>query len=307
MKTGLKKQLETLSGGAVLFQEPLARWTSFKLGGPADALAMPPHAASLAGILSLLKAESIPCFVMGKGTNLVVREGGFRGVIISLKKGFNSICRPEKAGRTVMLTVEGGVFLPRVLKYSSSTGLSGLEFASGIPGSLGGAIAMNAGSWGGEIKDSLFSASIMDAAGTVRNWRRDELTFGYRSLLLPEGSIILSGTFSLEEKEPDTVKSLIRLNLERKRHSQPLRFPSAGSIFKNPEGSSAGQLIDQAGLKGTCCGKAMVSKKHANFILNTGEATAQDVLDLIEKIRGRIKEQFGICLDTEVEVIGEKL
>lgn len=306
MKSKVKRQIEALSGGAALFDEPLAKWTSLKLGGPADVIVMPPEAGSLAKILDLVREEGIPYFIMGRGTNLIARDGGFRGAIISLRGGFNKI-KSERQGNSVLLTIEGGVYLPRIIRFTAKAGLSGLEFAAGIPGSVGGAIAMNAGSWGGEMKDRLDSITTLDPDGKVSRRERGGLSFGYRSLSLPQGSVILSGTVTLEAGDPVRVASKVSLNLERKRSTQPLRVPSAGSVFKNPSGTAAGKLIELAGLKGTKYGKATISKKHANFIVNMGGAKASDVLGLLNLVQERVYERFKVSLETEVQVIGENL
>ncbi len=300
MRETVRGYLEELSGGSVLFDEPLAAWTSFRIGGPADAVVMPRGMDSLQRILAFVREEGTPYFVMGRGTNLIVSDAGFRGVVITLQEGFKNTDR-------VLLTAEAGVYLPRLVRCAAQDGMSGLEFAAGIPGSVGGAIAMNAGSWGGEMSDRVQSVRILENDGTIEDWGRDRLSFSYRVLSRPRGSIVLSATFSLDRTDPARVASTVSANLARKRASQPLRQRSAGSVFKNPAQAPAARLIDMAGLKGTRCGGAMVSRKHANFIVNKGGAGAADVLRLVELVRSRVYERFGVTLEPEVEVIGQDL
>lgn len=305
MNKRVKRQLEKLCAGAVLFDEPLARWTSLKVGGPASALVMPRSLNALGQILAFVRQEGVPYFVIGRGTNLVVKDRGFRGVVISLKMGFKKMTVTDSKNRpTVLVTVEGGVYLPQLVRSTAKAGLSGLEFAAGIPGSIGGAISMNAGSWGGEIKDCLQEISVLDEEGEVRRWESSQISFGYRTLLTPKRGAILSGTFCLERSNPGQVQDMVTSNLARKRATQPLRQPSAGSIFKNPAGMAAGNLIEMAGLKGMRCGGALVSRKHANFIVNTGGATASDILGLLGLVRDQVQARFGVKLEPEVEIIG---
>ncbi len=308
MRETVRGHLEELSGGSVLFDEPLAAWTSFRIGGPADAVVLPRGMDSLQRILAFVREEGTPYFVMGRGTNLVVSDAGFRGVVITLQEGFKNMDRTDAKGADrVLLTAEAGVYLPRLVRRAAQDGMSGLEFAAGIPGSVGGAIAMNAGSWGGEMSDRVHSVRILKKDGTIEDWGRDRLSFGYRAFSRPRGSIVLSATFSLDRTDPALVASTVSANLARKRASQPLRQPSAGSVFKNPAQAPAARLIDMAGLKGTRCGGAMVSRKHANFIVNKGGAGAADVLRLVELVRSRVYERFGVTLEPEVEVIGQDL
>lgn len=308
MNKKLRRQLENLCDGAVLFDEPLARWTSFRVGGPADALVRPRTLDSLRQVLAFVRQEDIPYFVVGRGTNLVVKDGGFRGVVISLKTGFKKTTVQEAKGMNyVLVTAEGGISLPQLVRCTAEAGFSGLEFAAGIPGSVGGAIYMNAGSWGGEIKDCLQGIIGLDRGGKIRQWDRGQLSFDYRSLLSPKVSVILSGTFCLERNNPTQVQDMVSANLARKRATQPLRQPSAGSVFRNPPGMAAGKLIDMAGLKGARCGGARVSQKHTNFIVNTGKATSSDILNLLGLVRERVYACFGVKLESEVEIVGADL
>lgn len=305
MNKRVKRQLEKLCDGAALFDEPLARWTSLKVGGPAGALVMPRSLNALGQILAFVRQEGAPYFVIGRGTNLIVKDRGFHGVVISLKMGFKKMTVMDpKDSPTVLVTVEGGVYLPQLVRFTAKAGFSGLEFAAGIPGSIGGAISMNAGSWGGEIKDCLQEISVLDEEGEVRRWESSRISFGYRTLLTPKRSTILSGAFCLERSNPGQVQDMVTSNLARKRATQPLRQPSAGSIFKNPAGMAAGKLIEMAGLKGIRCGGALVSRKHANFIVNTGGATASDILSLLGLVRDQVQARFGVKLEPEVEIIG---
>lgn len=308
MTKKIKAQLAKLCNGTALFDEPMANWTSFKVGGPAGALVMPRSLEALRNILALVGQENLPYLVIGRGTNLIVGDGGFRGVAISLQMGFKRISLVNgKDPNTVLVAAEGGVYLPKLVKYAAKAGFSGLEFAAGIPGSVGGAIAMNAGSWGREIKDCLEEINGLDSAGKIKNWKRSQLSFRYRSLSKPSGIVVLSGVFALQKNDPRKIQDAVHANLARKRTTQPLRQPSAGSIFRNPPGMTAAELIDKAGLKGTRRGDALVSRKHANFIVNAGQATASDILQLMALVRDRVHTCFGVKLEPEVEIIGAVL
>lgn len=243
----------------------------------------------------------IPYTVIGNGSNLIVRDGGVIGLVIALGERFSHISIENN-----VLTAEAGATLSKVATEAQRAGLSGLEFASGIPGTLGGGCAMNAGAYGGQLSDALIDARVL-IDGEIRTLMRDEMQMGYRTTLpLREGGIVLSARFRLQSGDPNAISERMRELNARRREKQPLNFPSAGSVFKRPEGYFAGALIEQAGLKGAQIGGAQVSEKHAGFIVNVGNATAGDVLTLIERVQKTVFEHSGVHLETEVRVIGEE-
>lgn len=291
--------------GKIFYAVPMAEYTSWRVGGPADCLIFPADLADLQKVLAWIRSEGLPYFILGKGTNILVRDGGFRGVVISLVQGF---CQLEEMGTEagkVLLRAEAGLPLTRVVEFCVHKGLSGLEFAAGIPGSVGGAIFMNAGAFGGEIKDALQSIWLLNEQGNITLRSREELKFSYRTLNLSPGEIILGGLFKLRPIAQEQVKAKVKEILGQRQEKQPYEFPSAGSVFRNPQAEPAGRLIEKVGLKGYQIGGAQVSEKHANFIINRGGAQAKDILKLIEEVRHRVYKQTGISLELEIKVIGE--
>ena len=287
-------------GDQILENEPMSRHTTFRVGGPADALFLPESEEQLMQALSVANAAKVPAVVIGNGSNLVVRDGGIRGLVIVLGEGMAAIVR---TGNT--LEAWAGASLARVAAYAQASGLAGLEFASGIPGTLGGGCAMNAGAYGGQLCDVLIDARVL-TDGEARVMTVDELQMGYRtSLPLRTGGIVISARFVLTPDDPAAIAERMRELNARRRDKQPLNYPSAGSTFKRPEGHFAGALIEQAGLKGRRVGGAQVSEKHAGFIVNTGGATASDILALIGIVQDAVEARSGIRLETEVRVLGE--
>ena len=300
----MKKIVEALSAFAradqILEGEPMSRHTTFRVGGPADVLFMPEDGAQVARALEAAKACGAAAYVIGNGSNLIVRDGGVRGLVIALGEGMGAI---SHAGDVV--TAQAGASLARVAAFAQAEGLSGLEFASGIPGTLGGGCAMNAGAYGGQLSDVLIDAEVL-MNGSVRALSVGDMQMGYRtSLPLREGGVVLSARFALKRDDPAAILARMKELNARRRDKQPLSFPSAGSTFKRPEGHFAGALIEGAGLKGTSVGGAQVSPKHAGFIVNTGGATAADILGLIAKVQDAVRARYGVDLETEVRVIGE--
>lgn len=296
--------IEMLSGFSqphqVLENEPMSRHTTFRVGGPADALFLPESPEQVERALAAARAAGVPAIVIGNGSNLVVRDGGIRGLVIALGEGMAAIARVEN-----VITAWAGASLARVAAYAQASGLAGLEFAAGIPGTLGGGCAMNAGAYGGQLSDVLLDAEVL-LDGAARTMPRDELEMGYRtSLPLRAGGVVLSARFELTEDDPAAIASRMRELNARRREKQPLNLPSAGSTFKRPEGYFAGALIEQAGLKGRSVGGAQVSEKHAGFIVNAGGATAADILALIALVQREVEARFGVRLETEVRVLGE--
>ncbi len=291
--------------GEILYNVPLAQYTSWRIGGPVDFLVFPEDVKDLKKVLAWAHGDQIPYFVLGKGTNILVRDGGFRGMAIAIASKFAQLEVLQRGPEEILLQVGAGLSLEKLIDFCAQEGFTGLEFAAGIPGSVGGAMAMNAGAFGGEIRDVLHSVSIMDAQGNMRATPKDQLAFAYRSLKLPPGEIILSGLFSLRSGEAAQVKEKIREIIARRKEKQPYNFPSAGSVFRNPQAGPAGRLIEQVGLKGLQIGGAQVSEKHANFIINRGGARAKDVWQLIKVVQEKVWQKTGVLLELEIKIVGE--
>jgi UDP-N-acetylmuramate dehydrogenase len=303
--TGWRKKLSEIATGKVLFDECMDRHTSIGVGGRADALAFPESAAEMGRIVAFLRAEGIAVFFMGNGTNLIVRDDGFRGVIV-VTKGLRSVrLEPRGEGRAA-IRAEAGAALAEVVALSAREGLTGMEFCAGIPGSVGGGIRMNAGAYGSEMKDVLESVELLNGEGNVKTCARAALQFEYRNLALPEGACVLGGVFDLARGNREAVEGRIREILKTRSGKHPLQYRSAGSVFKNPKGMPAGRIIDEAGLKGLTLGGARVSEMHGNFIVNLGSAMAKDIIGLIELVREKVREKRGIDLEPEVKIIGEE-
>ena len=296
--------IELLKGvsqpGQLLFDEPMSRHTTFRVGGPADVMFFPETEQQLAAALEGAKKCGAPVLVMGNGSNMIVRDGGIRGLVIVLGERFAQI---DIEGET--LTARAGASMAKVASAAQAAELTGLEFISGIPGTLGGGCTMNAGAYGGQLSDVLLDAKVY-IGGEVRTLTLAEMEMGYRTTLpLREGGIVLSARFGLKKGDPAVISETMRDLNARRRDKQPLNFPSAGSTFKRPEGHFAGALIEQAGLKGCTIGGAQVSEKHAGFIINIGGATAEDILALIAHVQSEVMRVFGVALETEVRIIGE--
>jgi UDP-N-acetylmuramate dehydrogenase len=294
--------------GEIRKNEPLSRHTSFCIGGPADILASPADRDDLAALLREIKRQGGRHFILGGGTNLLVRDGGFRGVVISLDH-LNTI-RIEREYRSVggnyaVLLAEAGALLPKLHAFAMEQGLTGLEFATGIPGTIGGAVRMNAGTAGGEIGDIIESVTLIDSEGKLITRGRDEMGFGYRTSNIPEGHIVVDAKVIVRHDDKERIRERVRDLQEKRKMSQPWGAPNAGSVFKNPHEESAGRLIEKAGLKGRRVGDAMVSDKHANFIVNAGKATARDVIALMEIVKQAVLETSGVRLEPEIKIIGE--
>ncbi len=293
----LQKQLGT---DAVTLNEEMKSHTTFRTGGMADAFFTPKNEEELIAGLSYIQKENIPYFVLGNGSNLLVSDQGIAGVVIHLGKLMSDISINE-----TKLTAQCGAMLSAVSSAALANALTGLEFASGIPGTIGGAISMNAGAYGGEMKDTLVSVRVLTKDLQVVELTAEELELSYRHSILPErGYILLSATFVLGKGNPEEMKAYMNQLSEQRREKQPLQYPSAGSTFKRPEGYFAGKLVQDAGLKGKVIGGAQVSEKHAGFLINIGNATTADVLDLIAFCQQEVKKQFGVDLETEVKFIG---
>jgi UDP-N-acetylmuramate dehydrogenase len=294
--------------GELRENEPLRMHTSFRIGGPVDALAIPADRADLSLLLRELRSKKTPYFVLGGGTNLLVRDGGFRGVAISLGK--MKAINVERQYRSIggsyaVVRAEAGASLGRLLAFSVNEGLTGLEFSAGIPGTIGGAICMNAGAAGGEIGDVVESVTVLTPGGGETVLGKNELRFGYRTAAIPEGCVVLDACMILRKEDQASVAHRVKELMEQRANRQPSGFANAGSIFKNPQDVSAGKLIEDARLKGSQVGGAEISERHANFIVNRGTAKAADVLALMDKVTKSVLEQHGVRLEPEIKIIGE--
>ncbi|PIV20558.1 MAG: UDP-N-acetylenolpyruvoylglucosamine reductase [Deltaproteobacteria bacterium CG03_land_8_20_14_0_80_45_14] len=286
--------------GRVLFDAPMKQFISMKVGGPADSLLFPRSVDELRKVVRYARRKKIPFFILGKGTNLVVRDKGVRGWVINLTQGMKKI---QMEGEVV--EAEAGLPLQRLVQFSIQKGLTGLEPFFGIPGTVGGGVAMNAGAWGVELKDVLLSITLMKEDGEIVEKPHSRLRFSYRRLILPPSWIILKGRFQLKKGKKEEILERVKSYSEIRKRKQPLDYPSAGSIFKNPKEGPAGKWIEEAGLKGFRVGQAMVSERHANFIINLGKAKAEEVIRLMELVEKKIYEKKGISLEREVKVVGE--
>ena len=286
----------------LLAQEPMAKHTSFRIGGPADVLAQPADEAELAALLKRAAEHAVPVTLIGNGSNLLVRDKGIRGLVIKLSNSFSDM---KALGNE--LTFGSGISLAMASKKAASLSLSGLEFAVGIPGTIGGAVYMNAGAYDGEMAKVVTSVRVMDREGKISELKASELAFAYRHTALQNsGLIVTSVTCVLQPDEADAIAAKMADFSQRRISKQPLELPSAGSMFKRPPGYFAGTLIDQTGLKGYTVGGAQVSQKHAGFVVNVGGATAKDVLQLISDVQSKVFAAHGVRLEPEVLVLGEE-
>ena len=282
-------------------QEPMSRHTTFRIGGPADFYLCPHSTKEVQEIVEICKEEKLPYFVLGNGSNLLVSDKGYRGVVIQLWKNFSDITVKD-----CCIQAKAGALLSKVAAEALEAGLTGMEFASGIPGTIGGAAFMNAGAYGGEMKDIIKSVKVLDTQREVRVLPKEELKMGYRTSIVKEkGYTVLSVELELTRGNQEEIRNTMEDLKERRTSKQPLEMPSAGSTFKRPEGYFAGKLIMDSGLRGFSVGGAQVSEKHCGFVVNKGGATAMDVLNLIREVQRRVKEQFGVDLETEVRFLGE--
>lgn len=288
-----------LSGvrGEVSFQEPMSRHTSIRVGGPADALVVPVDLEDLKQVVTGANQYNMAVFPFG-GSNLIVTERGIRGIVVKLSR------LQEVTQHSESLQAQAGIPMPRLAQGAATKGLSGLEFSCGIPATLGGAIVMNAGTHEGEMASILESVRIMDRQGEVMEWPRDRLSFGYRHSRLPEG-IIVEGVLRLKKATHQQIQERMQHSLNHRRRTQPLHLPNAGCIFKNPDGQSAGALIEELQLKGARIGDAEISETHGNFIVNHGRATATEILALIRDVQHQVKQARGIQMGIEVRIVGE--
>jgi UDP-N-acetylmuramate dehydrogenase len=294
--------------GEVLRNEPLSKHTSFGIGGPTDLLVYPADSDDLTALLREIRAQKLNYIVLGGGTNVLVRDGGFRGVAISLRR-LNAI-RVEREFRSLggtyaVVYAEAGAALAKVISFTANASLTGLEFATGIPGTMGGAVCMNAGTAEGEMGDVVETVTLLTPDGELVTRSKEEMDFGYRTANVPAGHVVLSALLHLRHDEKKQIEAKVKALMDRRKDRQPWGQPNAGSIFKNPLDESAGSLIESAGLKGKTVGHAQVSEKHANFIVNTGKAKAADVLALMELVKQTVLDVHGARLEPEIKIIGE--
>lgn len=298
MKDEIRNRITAILRGKALFDEPMARYASLKAGGPADCFAIPADLDDLRCLVKFLDESGIPYLPVGGCCNLLVRDGGFRGTIISLE-GLNRI---SYAGANI-LEAGPGVENRQLVQFTLENGLSGMEFLVGIPGRLGGALAMNAGAGGHSVTDTLETLSTL-LNGTVAVKRKEEVEYGYRFLRIAPGEMIIGASFRLERKSREVISARIESFLDHRRKTQQVGYPSAGSFFRNPAGQPAWRLIEEAGLRGFRIGGAQVSDVHANFLVNLGGAKAADFIGLASHIKQEVKKRTGITLEEEVKIVG---
>ncbi|MEE8437710.1 MAG: UDP-N-acetylmuramate dehydrogenase [Candidatus Neomarinimicrobiota bacterium] len=294
------KHLKTITRGNILENEPLSKHTSFGIGGPARFIINPLDKQDLIGILKFANKQKLPVFFLGSGSNLLVSDKGYEGLVISLGKSFKKLTFEGN-----LVNADAGVMLGKLVKNCKQNQLTGMEGLIGVPGTLGGAIFMNAGAFGSEISKKLQEVTVISLQGIEKQYNRAEMTFGYRSSNFTSGEIIIAAKFELKSSVKSSIHDRQKQSSETRKNSQPLKFRSAGSIFKNPgAGKPAGYLIDQAGLKGIRIGGAEISSKHANFIININNATAENVAQLIGRARKKVYKSFGINLELEIKTLG---
>jgi UDP-N-acetylmuramate dehydrogenase len=305
---GIGEELEEILAelpfeGEIRFMEPMIKHTSLRIGGPADLFVIPQDLPSLKNIVIIVNRKKIPFFVLGGGTNTLVKDGGIEGIVIALTS-FRKIEILSENEINVRIYVESGAPLQRLVNYSKESGYSGMEGLAGIPGSVGGAISGNAGAFGYEMKDVLVSVSTMDTKGNIKTQGAENIDFGYRRSNISSTEILLSAEILLKKDSKEHVSAKIEDFLKRKWESQPFSEPSAGCVFKNPLELSAGKLIDEAGCKGMRIGDVEVSSTHANFFINKGNANASDFIRLMDNVKQRVKEKFRVVLEQEIRIVG---
>lgn len=286
----------------IIEDEMMNKHTTFKVGGPADLYVIPRSEEELVYAIEVCKSENVPYYVIGNGSNLLVTDKGFRGVIIEVYRQMSDITVEGNC-----ITAYAGALLSKIANTALEHGLTGLEFAHGIPGALGGAVTMNAGAYDGEMKQVLESATVIDDKGQVRTLSADELELEYRKSIISRlGYTVIKATMRLEDGDKEAISAKMKDLMQRRRDKQPLEYPSAGSTFKRPVGHFAGKLIMDAGLRGYQLGGAQVSEKHCGFVINKDHATCQDILDLIHYIQEEVKSKFDVQIEPEVKMIGER-
>lgn len=300
----IKNALGGITIGRIWYDEPMSCHASLKMGGRADALAMIENEDQLACVVKRLKEENIAFLPVGNLTNLLVRDGGYRGVLLWMRSLDQTACVLDEQG-DCFIDAQAGATLGRIVGLAAQNELTGLEFCAGIPGSVGGAVWMNAGAYGTEIKDVLVSVSLIDGEGKKKILRRDDIRFTYRQSNLPVDTIICGVRLALQKGNGAPILERMAQIIKWRQQKHPLQYPSAGSVFKNPPGMPAGRLIEELGLKGLRLGDVQVSKMHANFIINKGQGRAADMIGLIEIMKEKAAKEKGVVLETEIVIIGE--
>ena len=287
---------------SILIDEPMSRHTTFRVGGPADFFVTPKAKEEVRDVIRICKEAGMPYYIIGNGSNLLVSDAGYRGVIVQIYKEMNEV---KVEGDLVK--AQAGALLSGIAAKALGAELSGFEFASGIPGTIGGACVMNAGAYGGEMKDVLESVTVLTGEGKIIELGRNELELGYRtSVIAKKGYIVLGAVLKLERGDGEKIKTYMDELKEKRVTKQPLEYPSAGSSFKRPEGYFAGKLIEDAGLRGFQVGGAQVSEKHCGFVINRDHATAADIMELMRQVQIRVKENSGVDLEPEVKRLGDE-
>lgn len=297
----MEKLSQILRSENIRTQELLSRHTTFRVGGPADYYVEPQTAEEMAGVIRACNEENVPYDILGNGSNLLVGDKGYRGVIIALGK-----CWSNVTVEAAVLRAGAGALLSAAARQALAASLTGMEFAAGIPGTIGGAVVMNAGAYGSEMKNVLTSVTVLTQDGEVKVIPAEELELGYRtSCIVRRGYVVLGAEMKLEAGDAEAIKARMDELAVQRKEKQPLEYPSAGSTFKRPEGYFAGKLIQDAGLRGFSVGGAQVSEKHCGFVVNKGDATAADIMELCRQVQEKVMEQFGVKLEMEVKTLGE--
>lgn len=302
MNSEIRKMFCDLLGEDRVFtEEAMSQHTTFKIGGPADYFLMPDKGEDVGRVIKICKEKEIPYFILGNGSNLLVGDGGYRGTVIQIYRNMSSVTVEGNE-----ITAQAGALLSAVAAAAKNASLTGFEFAGGIPGTIGGAVVMNAGAYGGEMKDVLTEVTVMNAEGDIFTLPTEELELGYRtSIIKTAGYIVLEAKIRLKEGDPEVIRETMKDLTIRRTTKQPLEYPSAGSTFKRPEGYFAGKLIMDSGLAGYQVGGAQVSEKHCGFVINAGDATAGDVRTLMDNVRDIVYKKYGVTLEPEVKFLGE--
>lgn len=302
MNSEIRKMFCDLLGEDCVFtEEAMSQHTTFKIGGPADYFLMPDKGEDVGRVIKICKEKEIPYFILGNGSNLLVGDGGYRGAVIQIYRNMSSVTVEGNE-----ITAQAGALLSAVAAAAKNASLTGFEFAGGIPGTIGGAVVMNAGAYGGEMKDVLTEVTVMNAEGDIFTLPTEELELGYRtSIIKTAGYIVLEAKIRLKEGDPEVIRETMKDLTIRRTTKQPLEYPSAGSTFKRPEGYFAGKLIMDSGLAGYQVGGAQVSEKHCGFVINAGDATARDVRTLMDNVRDIVYKKYGVTLEPEVKFLGE--
>lgn len=294
------KLFETAKDCVLIEKAPLSDYTTFRVGGPAEILAKPQTEEALCSLLDWVKSEAVPFLLIGNGSNLLVRDGGFDGLVIHIGNALGDVRMEGNC-----LIAQAGALLSKVATVAADNSLAGMAFAHGIPGSLGGAVYMNAGAYGGEMSQIIEWVRVWTPDG-VKKWNVDEMGFGYRhSRLMEENAVVLAACLKLQVGEREAIRSQMKELMQQRKSKQPLEYPSAGSFFKRPQGHFAGALIENAGLKGFTIGGAQISEKHAGFLINHNHATAADVLNVMRAVQEKVFEETGVQMENEVRIVGK--